>query len=76
MINAVIVGLGTWGQVLVNSIQGKSDKIKIVAGNTRSSGNKAEGNPGRATGRPAGWTTWTDARPNGGIGQGIADGAG
>ena len=42
MINAVIVGLGTWGQVLVNSIQGKSDKIKIVAGNTRSSSDEAK----------------------------------
>ena len=35
MINAAIVGLGRWGQNLVNSIQGKSDKIRIVAGVTR-----------------------------------------
>lgn len=35
MINAAIVGLGRWGQNLVNSIQGKSDKIRIVAGATR-----------------------------------------
>ena len=35
MINAAIVGLGRWGQNLVNSIQGKSDTIRIVAGATR-----------------------------------------
>ena len=35
MINAAIVGLGRWGQNLVNSIQGKSDRIRIVAGTTR-----------------------------------------
>jgi len=35
MINAAIAGLGRWGQNLVNSIQGKSDKIRIVAGTTR-----------------------------------------
>ncbi|MEO7726700.1 MAG: Gfo/Idh/MocA family oxidoreductase [Burkholderiales bacterium] len=35
MINAAIVGLGRWGQNLVDSIQGKSDKIRIVAGVTR-----------------------------------------
>ena len=35
MINAAIVGLGHWGQNLVNSIQGKSDTIRIVAGATR-----------------------------------------
>ena len=32
MLNAAIVGLGRWGQNLVNSIQGKSDKIRIVLG--------------------------------------------
>lgn len=32
MINAAIVGLGRWGQNLVNSAQGKSDKIRFVAG--------------------------------------------
>ena len=32
MINAAIVGLGKWGQNLVNSVQGKSDKIRFVAG--------------------------------------------
>ena len=35
MINAAIVGLGRWGQNLVNSVQGKSDKIRFVAGATR-----------------------------------------
>jgi predicted dehydrogenase len=35
MINAAIVGLGNWGQNLVNSVQGKSDKIRFVAGATR-----------------------------------------
>lgn len=32
MINAAIVGLGKWGQNLVNSVQGKSEKIRFVAG--------------------------------------------
>ena len=35
MINAAIVGLGWWGQVLVNSVQGKSDKIRFTKGTTR-----------------------------------------
>ncbi len=35
MINALIVGLGRWGQVLVSSVQGKSDQIRFVAGTTR-----------------------------------------
>jgi predicted dehydrogenase len=32
MLNAAIVGLGRWGQNLVNSIQDKSDKIHITLG--------------------------------------------
>ena len=32
MINAAIVGLGRWGQNLVNSVQAKSTKIRFVAG--------------------------------------------
>jgi len=32
MLNAAIVGLGRWGQNLVNSIQGKSDKIRVTLG--------------------------------------------
>jgi predicted dehydrogenase len=35
VINAAIVGLGRWGQNLVNSIQGKSARIRVVAGATR-----------------------------------------
>src|SRR5688500_20264468 len=35
MIRAAIVGLGRWGQNLVNSVQGKSDAIRFVAGATR-----------------------------------------
>ena len=36
MINAAIYGLGSWGQTLVNSVQGKSDAIKFVTGVVRS----------------------------------------
>ena len=36
MIRAGIVGLGKWGQNLVNSVQGKSEKIRFVAGAARS----------------------------------------
>jgi len=35
MINAAIVGLGRWGQNLVNSVQGKSSAIHFVAGAAR-----------------------------------------
>ena len=35
MISAAIVGLGRWGQNLVNSVHGRSDKIRFVAGATR-----------------------------------------
>jgi len=35
MINAAIVGLGSWGRNLVNHTQGKSPKIRFVAGCTR-----------------------------------------
>jgi predicted dehydrogenase len=35
MINAAIVGLGRWGRHLVDSVQGKSDKIRFVAGMLR-----------------------------------------
>jgi predicted dehydrogenase len=34
-IQAAIVGVGIWGQNLVNSVQGKSDVIRFVAGATR-----------------------------------------
>jgi predicted dehydrogenase len=35
MINAAIVGLGNWGRNLVNNTQGRSPKIRFVAGCTR-----------------------------------------
>jgi predicted dehydrogenase len=38
MIRAAIVGLGWWGRTLVDSVQGKSDAISFVAGQTRSPG--------------------------------------
>lgn len=42
MINAAIVGLGRWGQNLVNSVQGKSDAIRFVAGVLRHPENARE----------------------------------
>ena len=35
MINAAIIGLGRWGQNLVNSVQGRSEAIRFVAGAAR-----------------------------------------
>ena len=35
MINAAIVGLGRWGQILVDSVQGTSDLIRFTRGVTR-----------------------------------------
>lgn len=35
MINAAIVGMGRWGQTLVESVHGKSDKITFTRGVTR-----------------------------------------
>ena len=35
MINAAIVGLGRWGQILADSVEGKSESITFVAGATR-----------------------------------------
>ena len=35
MINAAIIGIGRWGQTLVDSVQGKSDMIRFTAGVTR-----------------------------------------
>src|SRR3954462_7239901 len=34
-VRAAIVGMGTWGQNLVNSVQGKSEVIRFTAGATR-----------------------------------------
>lgn len=42
MIRAAIIGLGTWGQNLVNSIQGKSELIRFTAGATRTPAKAAE----------------------------------
>ena len=35
MINAAIVGVGRWGQTLVNSVHRKSDMIRFTRGVTR-----------------------------------------
>jgi predicted dehydrogenase len=35
MIQAAIVGLGWWGKTLVESVQGRSDEVRFVAGATR-----------------------------------------
>ena len=34
MLSVAIVGVGRWGQTLVNSVQGKSDNIRFTAGVT------------------------------------------
>ena len=35
MINVAMVGLGRWGQTVLNSIQGKSSSLRIVHGVTK-----------------------------------------
>ena len=35
MVRAAIVGIGRWGKIIVESVQGKSDHITFVAGHTR-----------------------------------------
>jgi predicted dehydrogenase len=42
MINAAMVGLGRWGQTILNAIQGKSERLRIVHGVSK------ELEPGRA----------------------------
>jgi predicted dehydrogenase len=42
MINAAIIGLGWWGQTLVESVSGVSDDIKFVAATTRSLSDEAK----------------------------------
>jgi predicted dehydrogenase len=32
MIDAAVIGLGRWGQTILNSVQGKSDKVRFVHG--------------------------------------------
>ena len=38
MIRAAIVGLGRWGQTLVNSVQGKSEKLRFTHAVSRDPG--------------------------------------
>ena len=42
MVRAAIVGIGRWGKIIVESVQGKSNHITFVAGHTRTR-TKAEG---------------------------------
>ncbi len=42
MIRAAIIGLGTWGRNLVDSVHGKSELIRFVAGATRTPAKAAE----------------------------------
>lgn len=35
MLNLAIVGLGKWGQIMVNAVQGKSERVRFIAGTTR-----------------------------------------
>jgi predicted dehydrogenase len=42
MIQAAIVGLGTWGQHLVSAVQGRSDAIRFATGTTRTPAKAAE----------------------------------
>lgn len=41
MLRAAIIGLGNWGKVLVNSVQGRSERIHFVAAATRTPENAA-----------------------------------
>ena len=41
MINAAIVGMGRWGQTLVEAVQEKSDRIRFVRGVTKEPGDIA-----------------------------------
>ncbi len=42
MLKCAIIGLGRWGQVLVDSVQGKSEKLTFVRGVTRTPANAAD----------------------------------
>lgn len=42
MLKAAIIGLGGWGQTLVNSVQGKSEKITFIRGVTRTPSKAAD----------------------------------
>lgn len=41
-LNAALVGLGSWGQVLGRSVQGRSERIRIIRGVTRTPSKAAE----------------------------------
>ena len=41
-VRAAIIGMGSWGQNLVNSVQGKSELIRFSAGATRTPAKAAE----------------------------------
>ena len=42
MIRAAVVGIGHWGRTVINAVQGNSDKIRFIAGQTRTP-SKVEG---------------------------------
>jgi predicted dehydrogenase len=42
MLNAAIIGLGSWGQRLARSVHGKSDKLRIACGVTRTPAKAAD----------------------------------
>ena len=41
MLRAAVVGMGSWGQALVESVQGKSEHLKFTAGYTRTAAKAA-----------------------------------
>ena len=43
MINAAIVGLGWWGRTLVEAVSGQSDRMRFVAGTTRTINDDVKG---------------------------------
>lgn len=42
MLRAAVVGMGSWGQALVESVQGKSEHLKFTAGYTRTAAKAAD----------------------------------
>ena len=42
MLRAAVVGMGSWGQALVESVQGKSEHLKFTAGYTRTAAKAVE----------------------------------
>ena len=43
MVNAAIVGLGWWGRTLVEAVSGQSDRMRFVAGTTRTINDDVKG---------------------------------